>query len=229
MVNSTSPPRRTLTPAGKEIKVISRRWSVKLVRLTRCLLSGFEGLTLDSTGNTLYAMLQSATIQDGGDDKDTSRYTRLLAYDVSSALTETPPLIGEWVVPLPQTSKGKTLAQSEIHFVKENVFLVLARDGDGHGGDDDKSSYKYGLVHHSYIYSSYLRQADLFDITNATDIHGTVFDSPSNPIADDGKLDKSITPATYAGFVDFIDNDQLARFGVHNGMTRLGRNARETF
>ena len=183
-------------------------------------MSGFEGLTLDSTGNTLYAMLQSATIQDGGDDKDTSRYARLLGYDVSSALTTAPPLIGEWVVPLPQTSKGKTLAQSEVHFVKENVFLVLARDGDGHGGDDDKSSYKCALFVTSPYYFAdfdFRRQADLFDITNATDIHGTVFDNPSNPIANDGKLNKSITPATYAGFVSLIDKTQLARFGMHNG------------
>ncbi|KAI0682256.1 esterase-like activity of phytase-domain-containing protein [Earliella scabrosa] len=165
---------------------------------------GFEGLTLDSTGQTLYAMLQSATIQDGGGDKTTSRFTRLLAYDVSAPQPSVPPpLIGEWVVPLPiSNSKGNTRAQSEIQFVGENVFLALARDGDGHGGDDNKSKYK---------------QADLFDISNATDIHGTKFDDPSHPIAKDGKLDKSITPATYESFVDFIDDDQLARFGLHNG------------
>ena len=67
---------------------------------------------------------------------------------------------------------------------------------------------------HAYVDG---RQADLFDISNATDIHGTLFDDPSNPIADDGKLDKSITPATYVGFVSLIDSTQLGRFGVHNG------------
>ena len=89
-------------------------------------------------------MLQSATIQDGGGDKTTSRYTRLLAYDVSALQPSVPPpLIGEWVVPLPiSNSKGNTRAQSEIQFVGENVFLALARDGDGHGGDDNKSKYK---------------------------------------------------------------------------------------
>ncbi|KAH9919965.1 esterase-like activity of phytase-domain-containing protein [Epithele typhae] len=163
---------------------------------------GFEGLTADPTGNTLYAMLQSATMQDGGGDKDTERYTRLLAWDVSSPLSGPPPLIGEWVVPLPLSSKGKTFPQSEIHFVSEDVFLVLSRDGDGHGGDDNNSAYK---------------QADLFDISGATDIHGTKFDDPSNPVAPNGKLDKSVTPAQYVGFVSFIDDDQLARFGLHNG------------
>ena len=108
-------------------------------------MAGFEGLTISADGNTLFALLQSATIQDGGDDKTTSRYTRLVAFDISSPLATKPPLIGEWVVPLPQTKKGKTLASSELHLVSENIFLVLARDGDGHGGDDSKSSYKYAL------------------------------------------------------------------------------------
>lgn len=162
---------------------------------------GFEGLTTDDSGNTLYALLQTATIQDGGGDKTTSRFTRLLAFDISNPDVR-PPLIGEWVVPLPQSKKDKTRGASEVHFVHQNVFLVLARDGNGHGDDDTESDYK---------------QADLIDISSATNIAGTKFDSPENPIAKKGKLDKSITPATYVGFVDFIDDTQLARFGLHNG------------
>lgn len=63
----------------------------------------------------------------------------------------------------------------------------------------------------------YYRQADLIDISGATDIHGSKFDDPSNPIASKGKLDKSITPALYVPFVNFINATQLARFGIHNG------------
>lgn len=63
------------------------------------------------------------------------------------------------------------------------------------------------------------RQADLLDISGATDIHGTKFDDPSHPIATKGKLDKNITPGEYVSFVDFLDDTQLARFGVHNGMS----------
>ncbi|KDR70938.1 hypothetical protein GALMADRAFT_144404 [Galerina marginata CBS 339.88] len=162
---------------------------------------GFEGLTIDPATNTLYAMLQSATIQDGGDDKSTSRFTRLLAYNVANPLVSVP-LIGEWVVPLPLSGKGNTEACSEIHFLGAGVFLALSRDGDGRGGDDDSSSYK---------------QADLFSISKATDIHGTKFDSPSNPIASKGKLTKGITAATYVSFVNFVDDTQLGRFGLHNG------------
>lgn len=61
------------------------------------------------------------------------------------------------------------------------------------------------------------RQADLFSIAAATDIHGTKFDDPSNPIAPGGVLDSGIVPATYVSFVDYIDDDQLERFGLHNG------------
>lgn len=98
-------------------------------------------MTIDPITQTLYAMLQSATIQDGGAVKETARYTRLIAYDVSDSSVP-PPIVGEWVVPLPLSSKSKALACSEIHFVKPGVFLGLARDGDGHGGDDTKSKYK---------------------------------------------------------------------------------------
>lgn len=65
------------------------------------------------------------------------------------------------------------------------------------------------------------RQADLISLANATDIHGSEFDDPSNPIADGGKLDKSIVPATYVSFVDYLDDTQLARFGLHNGASRF--------
>ncbi|CAA7270994.1 unnamed protein product [Cyclocybe aegerita] len=125
---------------------------------------GFEGLTFDPSTNTLFAMLQSATIQDGGSSKATSRYTRLFAWDVFNPAVN-PRLKGE-------------------------------------GGDDNNSKYK---------------QADLFSTVHATDIHGTKFDNPANPIAVDGVLDSSITPATYVPFVNYVDPIQLARFGLHNG------------
>lgn len=106
--------------------------------------AGFEGLTIDAENQILYAMLQAATIQDGGGDKTTSRYTRLVAYDVSDVSSERPALVGEWVVPLPiSNSKGKTRASSEILFLGQGAFLSLSRDGDGKGGDDTKSKYKY--------------------------------------------------------------------------------------
>ncbi|KAG6845603.1 hypothetical protein H0H87_006656 [Tephrocybe sp. NHM501043] len=163
---------------------------------------GFENLSLDHKNNILYAMLQSATLQDGGDTKTASRYSRLVAYDVSLPTTVRPKLVGEWVVPLPLSSKNKTRASSEIHFVSPGVFLALARDGNGRGGDDDNSAYK---------------QADLFTTIGATDIHSTEFDDPAHPVSPAGILDPSIKPATYIPFVNYLDTTELARFGLHNG------------
>lgn len=77
---------------------------------------GFEGLTLDHGKNVLWALLQSATIQDSvGGSKTTNRYSRLLAYDVSNPLKAK--LISEYIVPLPQSKKSNTRAASELHIV----------------------------------------------------------------------------------------------------------------
>ena len=43
-------------------------------------------------------------------------------------------------MPLPLDSSGKALPASELHYVKDGVFLILARDGNGHGGDATLSS-----------------------------------------------------------------------------------------
>ncbi|KAG8908978.1 hypothetical protein FRB99_000081 [Tulasnella sp. 403] len=158
----------------------------------------FEGLTASPDGKKLYAMLQSALIQDGGDKDKTSRYARLLEYNVAGW---TPKLTREWVVPLPQTDKGKTLAQSEIHYLDGKKFLVLSRDGHGNGDDESTSAYK---------------SVDILDISRATDIHGTSYDQ-STPVSPGGVLAAGVTPAEYTQFVSLIDNNQLGRFGLHNG------------
>ncbi|KAF8883998.1 hypothetical protein BD779DRAFT_1674303 [Infundibulicybe gibba] len=170
--------------AAQQTLQLKYKKTTLLVERNNVKTTGFEGLTIDPINQVLYALLQSATIQDGGDDKSTSR------------------LVGEWVVPLPQNSKNNTLAASEVHFVSPGVFLALSRDGNGRGDDNDESKYK---------------QADLFSIEGATDIHGTKFDEPTHPIAVAGVLDPSIKPATYVGFANLIDPVQLARFGLHNG------------
>ncbi|KAF6759459.1 esterase-like activity of phytase-domain-containing protein [Ephemerocybe angulata] len=167
---------------------------------------GFEGLTMDHETRVLYAMLQSALVQDGGADKDgkesdtTSRHTRIIAYGVGG---ESPELKGEWVVPLPRSaSKGKTRASSEILFVGDGTFLSLSRDGDGRGGNGEKSSYK---------------QIDLFSVNGATNIAGSKYDDPSNPVAPGGKLVDDVVPAEYTSFVDMIDKKSLKKLGLHNG------------
>ncbi|KAH8197282.1 hypothetical protein TruAng_008565 [Truncatella angustata] len=172
---------------------------------------GFEGLTASDDGKTLWVLLQAATVQEGGLEKQTQRYTRFLEYDVSTP--QTPVYVSEYIVPLPayvdptaKASKNpKIAAQSEIHALANGQFFVLARDsGAGHGQDDSTSVY---------------RHIDVFDISGATDIKGPGYDSAAGAVADaaTGALKTGVDVAAYCGFLDFNVNSQLGRFGLHNG------------
>lgn len=106
-----------------------------------CARAGFEGLATSPSGDSLYVLLQSATVQDGGPNKTTNRHTRLLKYDVGNL--NNIKLKEEYIVALPQSGKGSTFAQSELHWLNDHQFLVLARDGNGAGNSDPESKYKY--------------------------------------------------------------------------------------
>ena len=163
---------------------------------------GFEGLTCSPDGRYLYALTQSALIQDGGAEGDESRrWARLVRFDLSAAVNGVPPAVAQYVVPLPIFTDGNgelaTAAQSEIHYISETQFLVLARDsGVGRGQDDTMSRY---------------RHVDVFDISGATDVNGEV------SIAPGGNLTSGIKTATVCSFLDFNVNSELAKFGLHNG------------
>ena len=145
LIGVTAPPRAFLPlDAAGQLDFTS----VTNPKSGRVVGQGFEGLTMDFQTRTLYAMLQSALVQDGGADESgaetdtTSRYTRLTAFDASRRSGDLS-LKGEWIVPLPRSSsKNKTRASSEILFVGDGTFLTYARDGDGRGGNGDKSSTK---------------------------------------------------------------------------------------
>ena len=161
---------------------------------------------------TLFVLLQSATIQDldatsSATIRHTRKNTRLLAYDLRG---KEPTLVSEYAVQLPQfpdpaSTTGQTLtaAQSELHALNDTQFLVLARDS-GNGFSNPTSTSAY-------------RSVDLIDISHATNLAGTKFDSAANPIAPKGVLDPSITPARYEKFLDINDNTQLNRFNLRNG------------
>ncbi|PCG97039.1 Hypothetical protein PENO1_065180 [Penicillium occitanis (nom. inval.)] len=147
---------------------------------------GFEGLTISNDGTKLFALTQSALNQDGGLKKKQRRYARL------------------YVVPLPLYDDGSQVAaQSEIHYISDTQFLVLARDKNaGHGQDSSESVY---------------RNADVFDISSATNIKSDLYDVYNGTISPSGVLNLDITPAQYCPWLDFNVNSQLNRFGVHNG------------
>jgi hypothetical protein len=92
---------------------------------------GFEGMTISPNGKQLWVLLQSAAIQDTGSPiSATRRNTRLLQWDLKKGKWT-----GEWIVQLPMfndTGATKFAAQSELHYLDENRFLILARDSN-HG------------------------------------------------------------------------------------------------
>ena len=166
---------------------------------------GLEGLTASADGMYLFALLQSAATQEGGDEDDGRRYVRMLKYDVEDPAK--PVYVAEYVVPLPLYKDGEKVAgQSEIKSISDTQFLILARDsgkGRGQGADDTKSRY---------------RHADVFDISKATDIKGDRYDCATCSIASErGKLKDGIVAATYCPFLDFNVNSELGKFGLHNG------------
>jgi hypothetical protein len=101
---------------------------------------GLEGLTASASGDKLYALMQSALMQEGGGNKTINQYARFFKWDVSDL--NHIKLEEEYVVPLPQSSKPETYVQSEIHWLNKNQFLVLARDGNGNGTSTAKATYK---------------------------------------------------------------------------------------
>jgi hypothetical protein len=167
---------------------------------------GLEGLSLAPDGKTLFALLQSAARQDGGTGSASAIrfHTRLLAYDITGAA---PVLKGEYVLPLPtfKTAAGATLvaAQSEMLAINNTQFLVLARD----------SAFGHTFATPTSIYRNIL----VYDISEATNLAGSKFDDPANPLAPGGVLDSAIKPALRTEFINLNDSAQLAKFGLHNG------------
>ena len=184
---------------------------------------GFEGLAMSPDRKTLFVLLQSALIQDldptsSPTIKLTRHNTRMLAYDLRG---HEPKLVGEYVVQLPlfqdQTTTKPTLltaAQSELLALNNHQFLVLARDS------------SVGSTFPSTPGSVY-RSIDLLDISDATNIAGTAYDTAGTPVAPLGVLNSSIKPATYQKFLDINDNAQLNRFGLHNGAPNDGNDLYE--
>lgn len=171
---------------------------------------GFEGLTVSTSKGVIYALLQSGTVQDGGSSDTDGPYTRLLGWSYAgqslaqiAANGFEPKLVEEYVVKLPTSSKGKPRGASELKVVGDGIFAVLARDGKGFGNDPptDTSSYK---------------EVGLLSTAGATNIAGTKYDSPSNPVSPGGTLAAGITAAQVQDWLSLIDKAQLAKFGIHN-------------
>ncbi|KAI9782837.1 MAG: hypothetical protein M1839_004588 [Geoglossum umbratile] len=179
---------------------------------------GLEGLTSTGDGKFLYALMQSGLNQEGGPSKQTNQLSRLIKYDIRDG---NPKYVAEYVVRLPTWTDPtvsdpvkaiKTAAQSEIHYVGKNQFLILTRDsGFGHGQKAANSQSNF-------------RHVDIIDISSATNVKSPSNDAPTGAIASSsGVLKPGIVTAKYCTFLDFNINTQLNRFkssegiAIHNG------------
>ncbi|GAA6035967.1 hypothetical protein JCM8097_005190 [Rhodosporidiobolus ruineniae] len=154
-------------------------------------------------------MLQSALTQDQDlSDEVSVQYTRMLVYDISTPTS--PQLIEEYVVELPK-SDSKVFSASEMHYVRDGVFLVLARDGKGNGNGDSPSS----TASKKQLTSNF-KNIGLVSLTGVTNIVGQ-YDGVGDAVAPGGVFNTAVTAAQFNDFIDIIDDAQLARFGLQNG------------
>jgi hypothetical protein len=189
---------------------------------------GMEAVDITPDGKFLVSMLQSATRQDTIGNKDFNRaYTRLFLYDITKNATPTAPT-EHYLVELPVTrSKGdgavpnKTAQQSEIVALSKSSFLVLTRDGNGNGsGNAAYNANGVGLADNPQVY----KNIALVSTLGATNLAGTIYETTYAP-AVTGPTSASnpmtlapvagIVAATTTDFVNLLNVNQLARFGLN--------------
>lgn len=112
------------------------------------------------------------------------------------------------------SGSGQGRAVSEVYYLSKTRFLALYRDGDGAGAGDPPTPSNGDL-------KSGLKNIGIVDISDATNIANTQYDDPANPVAPGGILVDSIVAAPFAEFLDIVDDDQLAKAGLHNGAPQL--------
>ena len=161
---------------------------------------GLEGLTSSPGGSYIYAMLESATVQDNGISSKTRRNTRLFIF---RKYKQGWLLRAEYIVRLPVLSDGQVAIQSELLYVSPNQFLVLVGDSNaGRGRSSSRSLY---------------RNIDIIDISTATNlVHARANELGGKIVNSQGEFQEHVLEAEYCPWLNINNNEQLARFGLHN-------------
>lgn len=173
---------------------------------------GMEGIAQSPDGTKLFALLQSATLQDSGSGNQNRYNTRLLVYDISSSDTPTDPA-AQYVIQLPRidtsgsttngTAVDRTGAQSAILALNDHQILILSRDGNGRGATG------------APVFKSVL----LAELNGATDIDG-IYDAEGSQVSPAAALLPSITPMTWKEALNMIGKVdastlELAKFNLN--------------
>jgi hypothetical protein len=115
---------------------------------------GFEGLAISPDGRTVYAMLQSAMLDEGGSN---GVYNRIVAFDTRTARP-----LAQYAYRMEGSSQGRGI--SALVAVNDREFLVLERNNRGLGVDANLASPN--------------KKVFRIDLTGATDVTGIDFDAP---------------------------------------------------
>jgi hypothetical protein len=113
---------------------------------------GMEGIAISPDGTRLFAMLQSATIQDSASGNQGRTVTRVLVYDTSGGAEVPTDPIEQYVVQLPRFdsdlngSLDRAGAQSGILAISNHELLILSRDGNGRGVNGPSPVFKSVLL-----------------------------------------------------------------------------------
>ena len=168
---------------------------------------GLEGMSVSPDETRLFALMQSALVQDTGAGQQGRNNTRLYVYDIVGARRESPVLIGEYAVPLPvydfdgnSSGLDRTAAQSEITAISNSHFLMLPRDGNGLGT----------TTGNPIVYKS----VQLVDFSSATNILG-MFDAEASAVSPSGVLNAAVKAAATKDVINMLEPGDLAKFGLN--------------
>ena len=182
----------------------------------RRINQGFEGVALSPDGSRLFALLQSATMQDSA-GAATRLQTRLLVYDVSSNPTPLAPTAA-YALTLPTYrtfgdggAVNATAAQSEVVALDNERILVLSRDGNGLGNATYNVTSPIGGL------PSVFKSVLLVDLTigNPTNFAGTSRNDENGKITSSaGVLASSIVPVRSKEVLNLLNSTQLGAFNI---------------
>jgi hypothetical protein len=167
---------------------------------------GMEGLSITPNGKRLVACLQSPLSQDG-ENRNPSRNTRILIYDLDPASPTYQQALAEYVHVLPLSAaeaNNRHTPVSEILAMSDTKYLILQRDSRGLGGDPGNFLYK--------------RIVEV-DASNASNILGTGYDlekgAPGQISLPRAGLPSNVVAVTSRDLVDLLSATQLAKYGLN--------------